>query len=168
MALRDSFQPFQEAAVVDREQMNDVRTRRAVLERLQKFVQQIVGRTAPPRRGPVEVHADRQPVVHAPFDDTFLGLVLADSDALCKMLKQRRFAVAGIPAQNDEPDRSIHNVAVHRLFDIRFHVGLRGEIRVEPARLPVPPRRTGIGLQQGPEPCDLVRAPFRSHAGIAS
>ena len=100
VALHDSFQPFQEAAVVDCEQMNDIRTRRAVLERLQKFVQPDRRPNGPATTaGPVEVHADRQPVVRSSFDYAFFGRVRTDADAACKMLKQRRFAVAGIPAQ---------------------------------------------------------------------
>ena len=73
-----------------------------------------------------------------------------------KVLKQRGFPIPGIAAQNDESDFSPQNVAIQRIFERGFNVGLLSEVRVEAARFSVSPARAGVGLQQGLQPIHLV------------
>ena len=64
------------------------------------------------------------------------------------MLEQRRFPVAGVAAEDDEPNPARPHVFVQRRLERRLDVGLLSEVAVEPARLPIPPLRSRIRLQQ--------------------
>ena len=138
-AMFGAFDPFQQAAVVDREKMDDIRGWRAALEGPHELVQQRIGGTSSPRRRPVEIHAYDQAVVRPPFEYAGRGRVISEAQTPGEMLKQRSLAVTGVAAQDDETDPPFQDVAVQCLFEVRLDIGSGGEIGVEAARLAIAP-----------------------------
>ena len=130
MTRFNAFDPLQQAPIIDCEKMNDVLVRPAVLERGQKFVQQIIGGSSFPGCRAIKVHAHDQAIVHSRFENTRCGGVIAQAETLGEMLEQGGLAVPCITAQDDEADSSLPDVAVQRLLQVRFHIGPSGEVRV--------------------------------------
>ena len=161
-AMFRAFNPLQQAAVVDREKMDNIRGRRAAPKGRQELVQQCIGRTSLPRRRSVEIHAHDQAVVRPPFEYSGRGRVIAEAQTPGEMLKQCGLAVTGVAAQDDETDPPFQDVAVQCLFQVRLDIGAGGELGVETACLAIAPPRAGIGLQQGLQPTHLVRVSFRT------
>lgn len=140
----------------------DPLARVAGLEWLEKLVHQLIGRAAPPCRRAVEIHAHLQTVVPRVLQDAFPGLVDAEAETLSEVLQQGGLAVAGVAAEHDQTDLPFHDVAMKRLFQVRFDVGCGGEVGVQAPRLEISPFRARIGLEQRPEPWRLVLgAPHR-------
>ena len=108
----DILDPLQKAPVVDRQQMGDIRVRRAVPERLEEFIEQIVGRAPLPRRGTIQIHVHGQTVVPPSVQDTRRRCPGAQAETLREMLEKRGLAVAGIAAQDDQAGAPFHDVAV--------------------------------------------------------
>ena len=156
-----SFYPFQQATVVNRQEMDNILNRSTVVERLEEFVEQLVGRIALPRCRTVEIHSNRQSIIQLSFQNACCGGLPFKPQSLREVLKQCGLAVTRIAAKDDEADAPFHDIAVERSLQIGFDVRRGGKFGIQTARLAIPPTRPGIRLQQRLQPFHLVLLSLR-------
>ena len=97
----------------------------------------------PCQEADVEIHAHGQAVIQLFFENTRLGTWCRQSRDARQVLEQGGLAVPAIAAQDDQSDPSLRDLLEERLLQLRFDVGVHGEVRIQTTGLAIAQREPG-------------------------